>query len=60
MQQHLVAGLRWVAALAGIAMLAAACSSASPPASSGTSPATDLSVAPGELVRGSLPGPGGG
>jgi hypothetical protein len=51
MQQQLVAGLRWVAALAGITMLAAACSTGSPSASSGASPATDLSVALGKLVQ---------
>jgi len=30
MQQHLVAGLRWVAGLAGIAALAAACINGTP------------------------------
>jgi hypothetical protein len=50
MQQHLVAGLRWMAGLAGIAVLAAACSSGPPSASSGASSAADLSVALGKFV----------
>jgi hypothetical protein len=49
--QQLVAGLRWVAALAGTALLAAACSSGSPSASPGGSSATDLSVALSRFVQ---------
>jgi hypothetical protein len=51
MQQHLVAGLRWVAGLAGIAVLATACSSGAPPANSGATAAADLSVVLGKLVQ---------
>lgn len=54
MQQQLVAGLRWTAALAGmaiLAVLAAACSSGAPSASSGASSPPDLSVALAKLVQ---------
>ncbi len=49
--QQLVAALRWVALLAGSALLAAACSSGSPPASSGASATANLSVTLGKLVQ---------
>ncbi len=51
MHQQLIAGLRWVAALAGMAMLAAACSNSTPSASSGASSAADLSVALAKYVQ---------
>ena len=52
--QQLVAGLRWTAALAGlaiVAVLAAACGSGAPPAGSATSAAADVSVTLGKLVQ---------
>jgi hypothetical protein len=49
--QRLVAGLRWLAGLAGIAVLVTACSSGSPSASSGASAAADLSVSLARLVQ---------
>lgn len=51
MQQHLVAGLRWLAGLAGTALLAAACSSGTPSAGSGSSSPPDISVTLGRLVQ---------
>jgi hypothetical protein len=51
MQHQFVAALRCAAALAGMAALAAACSSGAPPASSGASTSTDLSVAVGTFVH---------
>ena len=53
MQQPLVAGLRWTAEQAGMAIvpgLAAACCSGSPPASSAPSTPADRPVALGKLV----------
>ncbi len=51
MQHKLVAGTRYLAALAGIALLATACGSGGPAAGSGASSPANLAVALGQFVQ---------
>ena len=51
MQHQFVAALRYAAAVGGLAVLAAACSSGVPPADSGSRSPADLSLALGRLVQ---------